>query len=101
MVDESEREMKVLFKQVIDVLEFIRSFLDSSTVNDKFKYLIELKRVRDGYIEFFTENFDNFPKYKQPLYSRQRATVEKKCIKAVESLDFEYETDFLYALSLD
>ena len=81
MVNESEREIKALFKQVIDVLEYIRTFLNSSTVDDKFKYLEKLKKVRDGYIEIFTENFDNFPKYKQPVYSRQRATVEKSVLR--------------------
>ena len=101
MADECERKIKDLFIAVNDLIGYIQQGNKNRSVDRKFQLLSELKISYDNYDKFFHENFDNLPEYKQPLYSRQGATVESRCVKAVESLDFVYDTDFLYALDLN
>lgn len=101
MGDECEHKIKGLLVELNRVFNLIEEGCKDASAANKFALLNELRRIFDEYSNFLSGHFEEIPEYKRPLYSRQKSTVESKCKTAVESLDFAYETDFLYALSLD
>lgn len=99
---EAEAELKRLYSEFNNYCASVKQLeLKDLTDVETHEKLRTLKEYYTNYNDYYGENFDKLPVYKQILYSRQKSTVHNNCVEVVEFLKFEFETDFIYAAALD